>query len=40
MDPEVVRQHIDLYVNGYTLELDEGAVRRMVGGDDPFAYQG
>jgi 1,4-dihydroxy-6-naphthoate synthase len=38
MDPDVVRQHIELYVNEYTLALDEGAVRRMVGGDDPFAY--
>ncbi len=38
MDPDVIRQHIELYVNDYTLQLDEDAVRRMVGGDDVFAY--
>lgn len=30
MSPDVVRRHIDLYVNGYTLDLDEGAVERLV----------
>ncbi|MDQ3068199.1 MAG: 1,4-dihydroxy-6-naphthoate synthase [Acidobacteriota bacterium] len=30
MAPDVVQQHIDLYVNGYTLELDEPAVARLV----------
>jgi 1,4-dihydroxy-6-naphthoate synthase len=28
--PEVIRQHIDLYVNDYTQELDRGAVERLV----------
>ncbi len=30
MAPDVVRRHIDLYVNDYTLDLDEGAVERLV----------
>lgn len=37
MDPDVVRKHIELYVNDYTLAMDEDAVHRMVGGDDVFA---
>lgn len=32
MDPAVIRKHIELYVNDYTLALDEAAVLRMVGG--------
>jgi 1,4-dihydroxy-6-naphthoate synthase len=31
MAPEVIQQHIDLYVNDYTLELDPVAVERLVG---------
>lgn len=30
ISPDVVRQHIDLYVNDYTLDLDEAAVERLV----------
>jgi 1,4-dihydroxy-6-naphthoate synthase len=30
MAPEVIQQHIDLYVNDYTLNLDEVAVERLV----------
>jgi 1,4-dihydroxy-6-naphthoate synthase len=30
MSPDVVRRHIDLYVNDYTLGLDETAVERLV----------
>jgi 1,4-dihydroxy-6-naphthoate synthase len=30
MDPAVVKQHIKLYVNDYTLALDEQAVRRLL----------
>ena len=30
MDPEVARRHIDLYVNGYTLALDESAVHALL----------
>ncbi|HUG52190.1 MAG TPA: 1,4-dihydroxy-6-naphthoate synthase [Vicinamibacteria bacterium] len=30
MSPEVTRRHIDLYVNDYTLDLDQAAVERMV----------
>jgi 1,4-dihydroxy-6-naphthoate synthase len=30
MAPEVVRRHIDLYVNDYTLDLDPAAVERLV----------
>ena len=30
MAPGVVRQHIDLYVNDYSLNLDEGAIERLV----------
>jgi len=30
MDPEVTRRHIQLYVNDYTLALDERAVMRML----------
>jgi 1,4-dihydroxy-6-naphthoate synthase len=30
MDPDVTRRHIQLYVNDYTLDLDEVAVRRML----------
>ena len=30
MDPAVVRQHIDLYVNDYTLALDERAVHALL----------
>ncbi len=36
MDPDVVRQHIGLYVNDYTLALDETAVFRLLAfGDFP-----
>lgn len=31
MSPLVVQRHIDLYVNDYTLDLDEAAVERLVG---------
>ena len=31
MAPDVVQRHIDLYVNDYTLNLDESAVERLVG---------
>ncbi|MEX2272397.1 MAG: 1,4-dihydroxy-6-naphthoate synthase [Vicinamibacterales bacterium] len=30
MDPDVVQQHIDLYVNEYSMNLDEAAVSRLV----------
>ena len=30
MDPAVVQQHIDLYVNDYSLNLDERAVERLI----------
>ena len=30
MSPEVTRRHIDLYVNDYTLDLDQPAVERLV----------
>jgi len=30
MPPHVVQQHIDLYVNDYSLNLDERAVERVV----------
>jgi 1,4-dihydroxy-6-naphthoate synthase len=30
MDPDVTRRHIELYVNQYTLDLDESAVHRML----------
>lgn len=30
MSPDVIRRHIDLYVNDYTLDLDEAAVERLV----------
>ncbi len=30
MDPDVTARHIRLYVNGYTLALDESAVQRML----------
>ena len=39
MDPEVSRRHIDLYVNDYTLALDEGAVKKMLQwGEDVGAF--
>jgi 1,4-dihydroxy-6-naphthoate synthase len=31
MAPDVIRRHIELYVNDYTLSLDEAAVRRLLG---------
>ena len=37
MAPDVIRRHIDLYVNDYTLDLDEGAVMRFLTLDDPSA---
>lgn len=30
MSPDIIRRHIDLYVNDYTLDLDEAAVERLV----------
>lgn len=30
MDPRVIQQHIDLYVNDYSLNLDETAVERLI----------
>ena len=30
MDPQVIQQHIDLYVNDYSMNLDEAAVERLV----------
>ena len=30
MDPDVTRRHIDLYVNDYTVQLDEAAVLKML----------
>jgi 1,4-dihydroxy-6-naphthoate synthase len=30
MDPRVIQQHIDLYVNDYSLNLDEPAIERLV----------
>ena len=30
MDPDVTARHIKLYVNDYTMSLDENAVRRML----------
>lgn len=30
MDRDVIQQHIDLYVNGYSMNLDEGAVARLL----------
>jgi 1,4-dihydroxy-6-naphthoate synthase len=30
MDPDVARRHIDLYVNDYTVHLDEVSVRKML----------
>ena len=30
MDPEVARRHIELYVNDYTVQLDEAAVLKML----------
>ena len=30
MDEDVIRRHIELYVNDYTLDLDERAVRRLL----------
>jgi 1,4-dihydroxy-6-naphthoate synthase len=30
MDPDVARRHIDLYVNDYTVQLDEPSVRKML----------
>lgn len=30
MDPDVTKRHIDLYVNDYTVQLDEIAVRKML----------
>jgi 1,4-dihydroxy-6-naphthoate synthase len=30
MEPDVIRRHIELYVNDYTLELDETAVLRLL----------
>jgi 1,4-dihydroxy-6-naphthoate synthase len=30
MAPDVIQQHIDLYVNDYTMDLDEGAVGRLL----------
>jgi 1,4-dihydroxy-6-naphthoate synthase len=30
MDPDVCRRHIQLYVNEYTVSLDEAAVRKML----------
>lgn len=30
MDPRVIQQHIDLYVNDYSMNLDETAVERLV----------
>lgn len=39
MSPQVVRQHIDLYVNDYSLNLDEAAVGRLVTlGEDAGMY--
>lgn len=39
MDPRVVQQHIDLYVNDYSLNLDEAAVERLVRlGEDAGLY--
>jgi 1,4-dihydroxy-6-naphthoate synthase len=37
MAPDVIRRHIDLYVNDYTLDLDEAAVMRFLALDDPAA---
>jgi 1,4-dihydroxy-6-naphthoate synthase len=39
--PDVIKQHIELYVNDYTLALDEEAVLKMTGrkSSDVFAYQ-
>ena len=34
MDPSVIANHIRLYVNDYTLALDEPAVHRMLGWAD------
>jgi 1,4-dihydroxy-6-naphthoate synthase len=31
MDPAVIRKHINLYVNDYTLALDEAAVHKLLG---------
>ncbi|MCK6461586.1 MAG: 1,4-dihydroxy-6-naphthoate synthase, partial [Planctomycetes bacterium] len=30
MEPDVIRRHIELYVNDYTLSLDEAAVRALL----------
>lgn len=30
MSPEVIRRHIDLYVNAYTLDVEDAAVERLV----------
>src|SRR5262249_2978665 len=41
MSPEVIRQHIDLYVNDYTLDADETAVARLVAvGEECGLYPG
>jgi 1,4-dihydroxy-6-naphthoate synthase len=48
MRPDVIQQHIDLYVNDYTLDLDEIAVERLIAlgeapaiarGEPVFAYR-
>ena len=39
MAPDVIQQHIDLYVNDYTLNLDEAAVGKLVAiGEDAGLY--
>ena len=44
MAPDVIQQHIDLYVNDYTMNLDEAAVEQLVAlsemGTDPIIRQG
>ena len=37
MSPDVIRSHIDLYVNDYTLDLDASAVERLVALGEQFA---
>ena len=40
MDPDVARRHIDLYVNDYTVQLDEAAVLKMLAwGEHEGAFQ-
>jgi predicted solute-binding protein len=39
MAPDVIQQHIDLYVNDYTQELDAAAVERLIKlGEDAGLY--